>query len=128
MNLLLDTQLLLWAASAPDRLSASAREPLENGTNVPWFSSASIWEVTIKAALGRADFRVDPNLLYRGLLDNGYRELSITSRHAKGVHRLPPIHRDPFDRMLVSQAEAEGMLLLTADATVARYPGPIQLV
>jgi PIN domain nuclease of toxin-antitoxin system len=128
VNLLLDTQLLLWAASAPDRLSASARERLESETNVPWFSSASIWEVTIKAALGRADFRVDPNLLYRGLLDNGYRELSITSRHAMGVHHLPPIHRDPFDRMLVSQAKAEGMLLLTVHATVARYPGPIQLV
>jgi PIN domain nuclease of toxin-antitoxin system len=128
MILLLDTQLLLWAASQPNRLSEAAREKLLDDGNEPWFSAASIWEVTIKAGLGRTNFRVDPHLLRRGLVDNGYTELPITSNHALAVHRLPPIHRDPFDRLLVAQAESEGMLLLTADAKVARYPGPVMLV
>ena len=128
MMLLLDTPLLLWAASQPDRLSAAAQETLLDANNQPWFSAASLWEVTINASLGRPDFRVDPYLLRRGLVDNGYTELPITSSHALAVHHLPPIHRDPFDRMLVAQAESEGMLLLTADAAVARYPGPIMRV
>ncbi|HSH49531.1 MAG TPA: type II toxin-antitoxin system VapC family toxin [Halomonas sp.] len=100
---------------------------LDDG-NEPWFSAASIWEIAIKAGLGRPDFREDPYLLRRGLVDNGYTELTITSEHTHAVHRPPSIHRDPFDRLLVAQAESEGMLLLTADATVARYPGPIMLV
>lgn len=128
MILLLDTHLLLWAASQPEQLSEAARARLLDESNELWFSSASIWEVTIKAGLGRKDFRVDPYLLRRGLVDNGYLELPITSGHALAVHHLPPIHRDPFDRMLIAQAESEGILLLTADSTVARYPGPIQLV
>lgn len=128
MILLLDTHLLLWAASQPEQLSEAARARLLDESNELWFSSASIWEVTIKAGLGRKDFRVDPYLLRRGLVDNGYLELPITSGHALAVHHLPPIHRDPFDRMLIAQAESEGILLLTADSTVAGYPGPIQLV
>ncbi|QTF93682.1 type II toxin-antitoxin system VapC family toxin [Halomonas sp. BM-2019] len=128
MMLLLDTHLLLRAASLPNRLSAAAQEKLLDEHNEPCFSAASIWEVTIKASLGRPDFRVDPSLLRRGLIDNGYTELPITSSHALAVHHLPPIHRDPFDRLLVAQAESEGMLLLTTDATVARYPGPIMRV
>ncbi len=128
MILLLDTQLLLWAASQPEQLSEAARARLLDESNELWFSSASIWEVTIKAGLGRKDFRVDPYLLRRGLVDNGYLELPITSGHALAVHHLPPIHHDPFDRMLIAQAESEGILLLTADSTVAGYPGPIQLV
>ncbi|MFP4080481.1 MAG: type II toxin-antitoxin system VapC family toxin [Ectothiorhodospira sp.] len=128
MILLLDTHLLLWAASQPERLSATARERLMDENNALWFSDASLWEVTIKSSLGRSDFRVDPYLLKRGLIDNGYTELPITSGHALAVHHLPPIHRDPFDRMLLAQAESEGVLLLTADETVARYPGPVMRV
>jgi PIN domain nuclease of toxin-antitoxin system len=128
MILLLDTHLLLWAASQPDRLSATAKEKLMDENNALWFSAASLWEVTIKAGLGRSDFQVDPHRLKRGLIDNGYAELPITSTHALAVHHLPPIHRDPFDRLLVAQAESEGALLLTADETVARYPGPVMLV
>ncbi|MCG5516510.1 MULTISPECIES: type II toxin-antitoxin system VapC family toxin [unclassified Ectothiorhodospira] len=128
MILLLDTHLLLWAAAQPDRLSAAAQEKLMDENNALWFSAASLWEVTIKAGLGRSDFRMDPHLLKRGLIDNGYTELPITSTHALAVHHLPPIHRDPFDRLLVAQAESEGVLLLTADETVARYPGPVMLV
>jgi len=101
---------------------------LENVENALMFSAASLWEVAIKNALGRSDFAVDPSLLRRGLLDNGYEELPITGRHAVFVDRLPPLHRDPFDRMLVAQCLAEGILLLTADEQVAQYPGSIRRV
>ena len=88
----------------------------------------SDWEVTIKNSLGRDDFRVDPRLLRRGLLDNGYAELPVTSAHAVQVSGLPDIHRDPFERLLVAQAQCEGITLLTADEIVAQYPGPIRKV
>ena len=90
MKLLLDTHLLLWAAGSPDRLPAAARSLLEDPQNVPIFSSASLWEVAIKHGLGRADFRVDARLLRRGLLDNGYGELPITSEHAVAVSHADP--------------------------------------
>lgn len=128
MKLLLDTHLLLWAAGQPDQLSAAARAMLEDPRNELLFSSASLWEVAIKRGLGREDFSVDPRLLRRGLLDNGYSELPITSDHAVAVDGLPHIHKDPFDRMLVAQATVEGIALLTADPWVAQYPGPIRLV
>ena len=128
MKLLLDTHLLLWAAGQPERLSAATRALLEEHQNELLFSSASLWEVSIKRGLGRDDFRVDPRLLRRGLLDNGYSELSITSEHAVMIGDLPPIHKDPFDRMLVAQAMVEGITLLTADPLVAQYPGPVRSV
>ena len=90
------------------------------------FSAASVWEIAIKRSLGRADFAVDPRLLRRGPLDNGYTELPITSEHALAVDALPPIHRDPFDRILAAQATVAGMVLVTADPVVLRYPGPIR--
>lgn len=96
--------------------------------NELWFSAASLWEITIKHGLGRRDFRVDPHMLRRGLLENGYAELPIGSQHAMATAHLPPIHKDPFDRMLVAQAESEGALLLTSDEVVARYPGPVRKV
>ena len=128
MKLLLDTQLLLWAAGTPDRLSSSARKLLNNPKNELLFSAASLWEITIKNSLGREDFRVEPRLLRRGLLDNGYSELPVTSEHAVNVDTLPPLHKDPFDRLLVSQALCEGVTLLTADPQLARYPGPVRKV
>lgn len=126
MKLLLDTQLLLWAASEPARLKVATRRLLEDPRHELLFSAASIWEVSIKASLGRDDFDADPRVLRRGLLDNGYAELPVTGAHAAAVLDLPPHHRDPFDRLLVAQAQVEGITLLTADATVARYPGPIR--
>lgn len=128
MKLLLDTHLLLWAARMPDRLSTDLRALLAKPGTQPLFSAASIWEVAIKATLRQADFQVDARRLRQGLLENGYEELPILSRHARGIADLPPIHRDPFDRLLVAQAWAEDLPLLTADPVVARYPGPIQLV
>jgi PIN domain nuclease of toxin-antitoxin system len=128
MRLLLDTHLLLWAASEPDRLPAAARELVNDPQNQPIFSSASLWEVAIKRGLGRGDLRVDARLLRRGLLDNGYDELPITSEHAVSLDSLPPIHKDPFDRILIAQSMVEGITLLTADPMVAKYPAPIRKV
>ncbi|WP_293369305.1 type II toxin-antitoxin system VapC family toxin [Nevskia sp.] len=128
MKLLLDSHLLLWAAGQNQRLSAEARTLLDDPANELVFSAASLWEITIKRSLGRADFQVDPRLLRRGLLDNGYAELPISSQHAIAVDTLPPLHKDPFDRLLVAQAQVEGLLLLTHDREVAAYPGPIRLV
>ena len=128
MKLLLDTHLLLWAAGGSDQMPAEAVRLLNDPANELFFSPASLWEVVIKNGLGRADFKVDPHLLRRGLRDNGYNELSITSVHTVAIEGLPPIHKDPFDRILVAQATTEGMVLVTSDAIVAQYPGPIQRV
>lgn len=128
MKVLLDTQLLLWAAGQPELLPAAAREMLDDPHNELLFSAASLWEVAIKNGLGREDFRVEPRLLRRGLLDNGYVELPITSQHAVNVDGLPPIHKDPFDRLLLAQATTEGIVLLTSDGLLARYPGPVRRV
>lgn len=125
---MLDTHLLLWAAGLPERLSIAARELLNDPLNELLFSAASIWEIAIKNGLGREDFRVEPRLLRRGLLDNGYVELPITSQHAVSIDSLPPAHKDPFDRLLLAQALSEGLLLLTSDAQLARYPGPVRHV
>ena len=126
MKLLLDTHVLLWAAGEPARLSASARRLINDVNNEPLFSVASLWEIAIKRGLGRKDFQVDARLLRRGLLDNGYSELPITSNHVIAVEDLPSIHKDPFDRLLVAQATVEGITLLTLDLVVARYPGPVR--
>lgn len=128
MKLLLDTQILLWAAGQPERLSPAARRQLKNPKNELLFSAASVWEITIKNSIGRDDFRVEPRLFRRGLLDNGYIELPITSEHAVNIDSLPQLHKDPFDRILLAQAFTEGITLLTADAQLARYPGPVRKV
>jgi PIN domain nuclease of toxin-antitoxin system len=121
LNLLLDTHLLLWAASEPERLSTKARALLLAPSNQLLFSAASLWEISIKNGLERADFNVDPRRLWRMLLVNGYRELPVSSEHTIAVNELPPLHKDPFDRILVAQARVEGLLLLTADKAVAKY-------
>ena len=133
MRLLLDTHLLLWSAgwqvpSGGSPLSAEAIAVIGNPDNDPFFSAASIWEVAIKFSLGRAGFDTDPHLFRRGLLDNGYQKLPITGEHAAAIGMLPLLHKDPFDRLLISQATIEGILLLPADNVVARYPGPIRAV
>jgi len=128
MKLLLDTHLLLWAAGQPDRLSPAARKFIDNPANELLFSAASLWEVVIKRTLGRNDFKVDARVLRRGLLDNGYSELPVVSDHVVAIDSLPPIHKDPFDRVLISQATVEGITLLTTDSLVAKYPGPIRTV
>jgi len=128
MKVLLDTDLLLWAAGQPERLSPAALRLVNAPETELLFSAASLWEIAIKRSLGRTDFQVDARLLRRGLLDNGYGELPIKSEHVVATGDLPPIHKDPFDRVLVAQATIEGALLLTADPLVAQYPGPIRKV
>jgi PIN domain nuclease of toxin-antitoxin system len=128
LKLLLDTHLLLWAASQPKRLSAEARRLIEEAENELLFSAASIWEVAIKSGLGREDFQADARVFRRELLDNGYSELPILSQHAAATADLPQIHKDPFDRLLIAQSLVEGITLLTADPFVARYPRPVRRV
>lgn len=128
MKLLLDTHLLLWAAGPLERLSDQARQLIDDPDNELLFSSASLWEIAIKSGRRRDDFQVDVRLLRRGLLDNGYRELPVTGEHAVAIAGLPPLHKDPFDRMLIAQSLVEGITLLTADAQVAQYPAPVRRV
>lgn len=128
MKLLLDTQILLWAAGQPKRLSAAGRKLLNDSRNELFFSAASLWEIAIKNTLGREDFHAEPRLLRRGLLDNGYSELPISSQHAVNIDSLPPLHKDPFDRILLAQALSEGITLVTTDAQLAKYPGPVRKV
>ncbi|MET0183505.1 MAG: type II toxin-antitoxin system VapC family toxin [Caulobacterales bacterium] len=126
--MLVDTHLLLWAAGEPDKLPPKARILLEAADTQLLFSAASLWEVAIKHQLGREDFKVDPRRLRRGLLDNDWRELAITSEHAVATNALPAIHNDPFDRMLIAQSHVEGIALITSDDVMARYPGAITKV
>lgn len=128
MKLLLDTHLLIWAAESAARVPRRARSLMSAPGNELLFSVASLWEIAIKSKLNRRDFQVDPRVLRRGLIDNGYQELPIFSEHAVAIDALPLIHKDPFDRLLIAQATVEGITLLTDDATVARYPGPVQLI
>jgi PIN domain nuclease of toxin-antitoxin system len=121
MKLLLDTHIVLWAAGQPEKLSESARTLLTTPENTLFFSAASIWEIVIKRGLGREDFKVDPRRLRKMLVTHGYTELPVTAEHALKVETLPMLHKDPFDRLLLAQASAEGMLLLTVDASVLQY-------
>ena len=128
MNLLLDTHLLVWAMGSPERLPLSLVDELQDPLTRPFFSVVSHWELVIKQALGRPDFTVQPAVLRRALLDGGWEELPIQAQHVMAVANLPPLHRDPFDRLLLAQASAEGLLLVTADQQLARYPGPVRAV
>ncbi len=128
MRLLLDTHLLVWAMGSPQRLPTGLAPMLEDPAHTPVFSVVSLWELVIKQALGRPDFTVQPPLLRRALLEGGWQELSIEAHHALAVAALPPLHRDPFDRLLLAQASAEGLLLITADHQLARYSAPVRLM
>jgi PIN domain nuclease of toxin-antitoxin system len=128
MKLLLDTHLLLWAAGEPSRLSKEARNLINDPGNELLFSAASLWEVSIKRRLGRKDFKADPRILRRGLLDNGYAEIPIHSDHVVVLDALPAIHKDPFDRILVAQAVAEGIELVTTDSQMVQYGGHVRRV
>jgi PIN domain nuclease of toxin-antitoxin system len=128
VKLLLDTQLLLWVAGEPRRLSKKARALVEDPAHQLYFSPASLWEIVIKNSLGRADFVVDPDVLRRALEDNGYRELPILATHVLRAGTLEMRHKDPFDRLLIAQALSEGITLITADKLLARYEAPVRLV
>ena len=102
-----------------------AAELIDASSSDLFFSVVSLWEIAIKRGLNRPDFVVEPRVLRRNLLDAGYEELPVLASHALEVQMLPPIHGDPFDRLLLAQAMTEGLTLLTTDAQLARYPGPI---
>jgi PIN domain nuclease of toxin-antitoxin system len=125
MRLLIDSQLLVWSAGSFARLSPKARGFMEIPGNTLIFSAASIWELTIKASRHPDTFKVDPRRLRRNLLNNGWEELVITSEHGVATKELPPIHKDPFDRILVAQATVEDLFLLTADTVLASYGAPV---
>jgi len=125
MKLLLDTHILLWAAA--DELPPEAARYIKDMANTLLFSPASLWEIVIKRGLGRTDFVVDPASLYSGLLSAGYQELAVTGRHALLVSTLPPLHKNPFDRILLAQALSEGIPFLTSDIVLSQYPGSVIL-
>lgn len=122
MRYLLDTHTFLWWILDDPRLSPRADAIVRDPNNEIWFSAASAWEIAIKAGLGRITFDDDPvELVPKQIAANGFRNLPIESEHALRASRLVPLHRDPFDRMLVAQAMTEKMILLTADEMIARY-------
>jgi PIN domain nuclease of toxin-antitoxin system len=125
MRLLLDTHIYLWAVADSRSLKMDARRLIESADEV-YVSSASIWEIAIKAALGK--LRADPVELAGAIDRSGFVELAVSALHAAGVAHLPTHHSDPFDRLLLSQALSEPLRLLTADATLARYSDVVLLV
>src|SRR5208337_896052 len=128
MKLLLDTHILLWASEDSPHLPALAASMIADSANDLIFSVASIWEISIKHAKGLESFHARPGTVWEGLLENGYAELAVHGKHAIAAGNLPAIHRDPFDRILLAQAMVEGLIFLTADAVIAKYPGPIRKV
>ncbi|MDE2878066.1 type II toxin-antitoxin system VapC family toxin [Candidatus Palauibacter soopunensis] len=128
MTILLDTHVLIWAAGLPEKLPPAARAAIENPETEMFYSAASLWEIAIKSGMGRADFSVDPRVLRHRLRINGYSEVPVVGAHAAAVDLLPPIHKDPFDRLLVAQAQIEGLTLWTADAVLGRYAGSIRVI
>jgi len=105
--------------------AAALIDDLQNSLH---FSPVSIWEVAIKTARGKPEFQIDASDLRMGLLRRSYIEIAVTGAHAIVAGQLPPLHKDPFDRMLVAQATVESLTLITADKALAAYPGPIRLV
>ena len=126
MQLLLDTHLLVWAMGAPERLDPALVRLLEDPMNTPVFSVASLWELVIKRGLDRPDFQLEPTVLRRALLEAGWRELPVEAHHVLAVGQLQGLYRDSFDRLLLAQAQADGLLLITADQQLAQYPGLVR--
>jgi PIN domain nuclease of toxin-antitoxin system len=121
MRVLLDTHVLLWALAEPRRLDGETRATIESGDTEVLFSAASIWEIAIKAGLGRSDFAFDPTEIAQAALDTGFTELAVRLNAAALVSRLPLLHRDPFDRVLVAQAIVEPATLYTTDQQLVPY-------
>ena len=128
MRLLLDTQLVLFLSIQPERVSAECRDLVLDNANEVAFSVINLWEIAIKRGLGRPDFQYDPRVIRRWFISENYTELPVSGEHALAVENLPPIHRDPFDRLLIAQAASEGLTLLTTDGKIASYPGDIRRV
>lgn len=128
MYILLDTNVLLWAAGASARLDPATTQMLENPDNTIMFSAASIWEIAIKTSLGRPDFQIAPVTITQAALDCGFVELPITAKIAAQAVDLPLHHKDPFDRLLIVQTMAEPAIFLTTDRILTRYTDLVTLV
>jgi PIN domain nuclease of toxin-antitoxin system len=128
LSMLFDTNILLWALGESQRLSRQAAILLDDQDSVRCFSVTSLWEIVIKSGRGRAEFTADAMSVRGALLESGFREITILADHAFAVRILPPLHGDPFDRMLVAQAISEGLTLVTADKQLAAYPVRVLLV
>lgn len=125
---LVDTQLLLWNVYGSKKLPARVARLFRDGRHQFFYSAASLWEIAIKAARGREDFIADAGAIREALEANGFHELPVAGQHAVTVATLPPLHADPFDRMLVAQALVEPMALITSDERLAAYPGTIEVL
>ena len=128
MKFLLDTHFILWLPIGGRGLSRAALKLIRDPENEFVFSVLSLWEIALKRARYGRDFAFDPREIRTRMLENGYEELAVEGAHVLAVDSLSPIHKDPFDRLLIAQAMVEGITLLTVDATVARYSGPIRKV
>ena len=120
MNLSLDTHVLLWSLSSPQRLSKVARDAIEDPSNIVFVSAAVAWEIEIKSAIGKLRA---PSDLATQLSAANFQELGITIAHALALRQLPNLHRDPFDRIMLAQARAAGLTFVTADPAILQYPG-----
>jgi PIN domain nuclease of toxin-antitoxin system len=125
---LVDTQLLVWNANKSRRLPARVERLFRDGRHEFFASVASIWEVAIKAPLGQKGFDAEPGPLRESLVESGFRELPVTGAHAVAIERLPLLHGDPFDRLIVAQALVEPMVLVTTDVRLGAYPGNIEVI
>lgn len=125
MRLLLDTHIYLWCVNDDQKLSKAARALILDATEV-YISSASIWEASIKAKLGKLD--VDLNALTKAISGSGFLELPLTTKHVTEVHRLANLHRDPFDRILIAQAMSEPLKFITADTQLKEYSELVEIV
>ena len=121
MKYLVDTHLAIWSVADSGKLSAKAAELMRDESSIFFFSAASVWEIAIKRAKHPEDVPIGAEEARNLFLEAGYRELPVSSLHSILVERLPPLHADPFDRMLVAQAQAEGMKLLTHDHVIPQY-------
>jgi len=128
MRVLLDTHILLWALAEPRRLDRETRATIESSDTEVLFSAASIWEIAIKSGLGRSDFAFDAEEIAQAALDTGFTEISVRAKAAALVARLPLLHRDPFDRVLVAQAIVEPATLYTADQQLVPYSDLVRRV
>ena len=126
MKLLLDTQIVIWSAMGDPRLPRAARTAIADPAATITYSVVTIWEVAIKAARGRPDFTHHPRAMREAARRAGWEEVPVLAEHAIEVAQLADIHGDPFDRLLVAQARVEGLVLLSADATLLRYGHPVR--
>ena len=122
MRLLIDTQIFIWAVLDSENLSQEARRIMIDASDI-YVSAASIWESSIKTKIGRLEG--NPKLFVSAIENSGFKELPVYSRHATEVYKLPLLHNDPFDRLLIAQAESEDFHLLTADGMLGQYSDKI---